>query len=213
MTEEKFLMSSTKKKKIQKGEYGYFRAEKKRRFWTTLILFAVPLFIFASAWIYFGTRNTVWTVVGTVGCLPACKMLVSLIMILRCKPVDEEVYKKIREHQGSLTMGYEMYMTFYEKSAGIDAVAVCGNTVAGYSSDPRIDAAFMENEAQKIIRKNGYKATVKIFTDLKPFLERLDSMNEHREALEADIKFTSDAQYPELSRNELIRRTILAICL
>ena len=33
-------------------------------------------------------------------------------------------------------MAYEMYMTFYEKSAYIDAVAVCGNTVAAYSSDP-----------------------------------------------------------------------------
>ena len=49
------------------------------------------------------------------------------------------------------------------------------------SSDPKIDASFMETNSQKIIRKNGYKVTVKIFTDLRPFLERLDSMNDHRE--------------------------------
>ena len=66
---------------------------------------------------------------------------------------------------------------------------------------------------QKIIRKNGYKATVKIFTDLRPFLERLDSMNDHKESLEEGIKFTPDEKYPDLSRNELIRQTILAICL
>ena len=156
---------------------------------------------------------TVWTVVTVVGCLPACKSMVNLIMILKCRPMDAGLYQKIQEHQGSLDMAYELYMTFYEKSAYIDAVAVCGNTVAAYSSDPKIDASFMETNSQKIIRKNGYKVTVKIFTDLRPFLERLDSMNDHRESLEEGIKFTPDEKYPDLSRNELIRQTILALCL
>ena len=29
----------------------------------------------------------------------------------------------------------------------------CGNTVVAYSSDPKIDASFMETNSQKIIRK------------------------------------------------------------
>ena len=153
--------------KVSKGNFGYFRSEKRRR----------------------------------------------LIMILKCRPMDAGLYQKIHEHQGSLDMAYELYMTFYEKSAYIDAAAVCGNTVVAYSSDPKIDASFMETNSQKIIRKNGYKVTVKIFTDLRPFLERLDSMNDHRESLEEGIKFTPDEKYPDLSRNELIRQTILALCL
>ena len=205
--------NNKKSKKISKGNFGYFKSEKKRRLIITAILFAVPLFIFFTSWIYFKTRMTVWTVVAVVGCLPACKSMVSLIMILKCRPMDAGLHQKIQEHQGSLDMAYELYMTFYEKSAYIDAVAVCGNTVAAYSSDPKIDASFMETNSQKIIRKNGYKATVKIFTDLRPFLERLDSMNDHKESLEEGIKFTPDEKYPDLSRNELIRQTILAICL
>ena len=205
--------NNKKSKKISKGNFGYFKSEKKRRLIITAILFAVPLFIFFTSWIYFKTRMTVWTVVAVVGCLPACKSMVSLIMILKCRPMDAGLYQKIQEHQGRLDMAYELYMTFYEKSAYIDAVAVCGNTVAAYSSDPKIDASFMETNSQKIIRKNGYKATVKIFTDLRPFLERLDSMNDHKESLEEGIKFTPDEKYPDLSRNELIRQTILAICL
>lgn len=206
-------MISIFKNKVNKGEFGYFNSEKKRQILITAILFAVPLFIFFTAWIYQGTRLTVWTVITVVGCLPACKSLVSMIMILRCRPLDKKLYEQIHAHQGELTMAYEMYMTFYEKSAYIDAVAVCGNTVVGYSSDSKIDASFMETEAQKIIRKNGYKATVKIFTDLKPFLERLDSMNEHKDSLEADLKFTPDERYPDFTRNDMIRHTILAICL
>ena len=155
---------------------------------------------------------TVWTVLTVVGCLPGCKSMVSLIMILLRHPMDEKLYKEIRKHAGDLVMSYEMYMTFYEKSASIDAFAICGNTVVGFSSDPKIDAAFMEQEAQKILRGNGFKANVKIFTRLPQFLERLDSMNEHRESLEEGIKFRPDEKYPELSRNELIKHTILAIC-
>ena len=207
------MSQSKKRNSSRKGEYGYLAAEKKRRILITAILFSVPLLIFFSAILYFHTRLTVWTVVAVVGCLPACKSLVSLIMIFRAKPVNADVYHKIHEHAGELTMSYEMYMTFYEKSANIDAFAICGNTVAGYSSDSRIDASFMEKECQKILRGNGFKATVKIFTRLDPFLERLDSMNAHKESLEEGIKFRPDEKYPELSRNELIKHTILAICL
>ncbi len=267
-----------KKKRIQKGDFGYFSKEKKKRFLITLIMFAVPLFIFFSSWAYFDTRKTIWTVIAVVGCLPACKSMVSLIMILLRHPMDKELYEKIRQHQGELTMSYEMYMTFYEKSAYIDAFAICGNTVVGYSSDAKIDCEFMAREAQKImsyemymtfyeksayidafaicgntvvgyssdakidcefmareaqkiirkngykvdvkilkaqkiIRKNGYKVDVKILKELKPYLERLDTMNKNKASLEEGIKFTPDSRYPELSRNEMIKHTILAICL
>ncbi|MBU5481960.1 hypothetical protein [Blautia sp. MSJ-19] len=207
-------MKKTKKSTfIRKGDFGYLASEKKKRILITTVLFAVPLLIFFSAILYFHTRLTIWTVIAVVGCLPACKSLVSLIMLFRAKPVDASVYHKIHEHAGALTMSYEMYMTFYEKSANIDAFAICGNTVVGYSSDPKVDAAFMEQECQKILRGNSFKATVKIFTRLEPFLERLDSMNAHKESLEEGIKFRPDEKYPELSRNELIKHTILAICL
>ena len=71
----------------------------------------------------------------------------------------------------------------------------------------------MEQEAQKILRGNSFKVNVKIFTRLEQFLERLDSMNEHKESLEEGIKFRPDEKYPDLSRDELIKHTILAICL
>ena len=67
-------------------------------------------------------------------------------MILRARQVETSVYRRIHEHAGELTMSYEMYMTFYEKSANIDAFAICGNTVVGYSSDPKIDVTLMERE-------------------------------------------------------------------
>ena len=201
------------KNKVPKGEFGYFRSEKKRRLIITAILFAVPLFIFFTSWIYFKTRMTVWTVVSVVGCLPACKSMVSLIMIWKCRPLDEKLYQKIHGHQGKLDMAYEMYMTFYEKKCAIDAIAVCGNTVVGYTSDPKADTGFMAEEAQKLVRKNGYKVDVKILSELRPFLERLDSMNAHKDSLEEGLKFTPDPRYPDFTRDDMVKHVILNLCI
>ena len=206
-------MKNTRKRKTKKGDFGYFSSEKKRRLLITAGLFSLPLLVFFVAWAVNGPRMTVWTVLTVVGCLPGCKSMVSLIMILMRHPMDRKLYEEIRKHAGDLVMAYEMYMTFYEKSGYLDAVAVCGNTVVGYTSDPKVDISYLAEQSQKIVRKNGYKVDVKILKDLKPYLERLDSMNEHKESLRNGIKFTPDERYPDLSREELIKHTILAICL
>ena len=100
-------MSKTKKRNSsRKGDYGYLASEKKRRILITAVLFAVPLLIFFSAMLYFHTRLTIWTVIAVVGCLPACKSLVSLIMIFRARQVETSVYRRIHEHAGELTMSY-----------------------------------------------------------------------------------------------------------
>ncbi len=127
--------------------------------------------------------------------------------------MDRELYERIRSRQGDLVMAYELYLTSYEKSGGIDAVAVCGSQVVGYSSDEKADLRFLEKETQKILEQNGYRVKVKFLRDLNPFLERLDSMNEHTEALHRDIPFKQDERYPDLSRDEMIKHTILAISL
>ena len=82
-----------------------------------------------------------------------CKSLVGLIMILIRRPMDPKLYEEIRAHPGELVMAYENYMTFYEKSAYIDAVAVCGNTVVAYSSDPKIDTEFMARVSEDSPKK------------------------------------------------------------
>ena len=196
-----------------KGEFGYLKRERKRRIIIAAIMLGVPVFIFISMWIYLGTRNSIWTIIALVGSLPGCKAVVDVIMVYLARPVDPALYKKINAHQGELVMAYEMYMTFYEKKCAIDAIAVCGNTVVGYTSDPKDDTNFMAAEAQKLIRKNGYKVDVKILSELRPFLERLDSMNEHRESLEEGLRFTPDERYPDFTRDDMVKHVILNLCI
>lgn len=134
-------------------------------------------------------------------------------MAMMQKSMEPEVYEKIRETAGDLTMSYEMYITSYDRSGYVDAFAICGNEVVGYSSDEKTDPVHTASNVQKILRQNGYGVNVKILRDLGPYLERLQSLRKHRESLEKDISFQPDERYPDLSRNELIKHLILAISL
>lgn len=199
--------------RIQKGDFGYIRWEKKKRVLITLGLFALPLLAFIGGVLVTGTRNNLITVIAVVGCLPACRSLVGVIMIWMQKSMDPAAYEKIRKHQGRLEMAYELVLTTYEKNLFLDAVAVCGNKITGYTS--RLDGSpqFMEQHIRKILRQNGYKTEVRILKDQGAFLERLDYLNAHKEELERDISFEPDERYPGFNRNQMILHTILAIAL
>ena len=195
------------------GRAGLYRSGKKRRLLLTFLLFLVPLFIFFSSWIYLGTRESIWTIVAILGCLPACKQLVSLIMVLLRKPMDPALLSRIKEHQGRLCMAFESYMTFYEKSAFIDALAICGQSVAMYSTDPKVDCSYMATKAKEVLVGNGYRADVHVFIREKDYLARLDSLNDNYDSFHEKAKDVKDSRYEGLSRDEAVRAILLSLCL
>lgn len=204
---------SSSKKKIKKGDYGYIRAQQKRQVLYTVLAFLAPLSVFFTGLYINRTRNTVFTVISVVACLPACKFAVTMILLFLQKPMDPSDHQMIEKHKKALVCAYELVISAYEKQSYIDSLTVCGNTVVGYTSRKKTDIPFIEKHIQTILRQNGYYVTVKIFNRLADYTGRLDTMWEHREALEKDIKFRPDPQEPELTRNEAIMRVIYAISL
>lgn len=201
------------KRRIRKGEFGYIRSQKIIRTWITIGLMAAPLLVFFTGLFINNTRNSIFTVVAVVGCIPACKSAVTAIMMFLQKPMLQETYNKISAHVQTLTAGYELVISAYEKQTYINSVVVVGNTVAGYTEREKADASFVEKHIQQILKQNGYSVSVKIFKDLKPYLERLDGLNERADSMEKDIIFVPNETYPDLTRNELILHTIYAISL
>ena len=205
-------MSKTKQK-IQKGDYGYIKSQQKKRTLYTILALLAPLLVFFTGLYIHRTRNTVFTVVAVVACLPACKFAVGMIMMYMQKPMKREDYEQIEKHKKGLTCSYELVISAYEKQSFVDSIAVCGNTVVGYTSRAKTDTAFTEKHIQDILRQNGFYVSVKIFTRLGDYTSRLDSMWEHRVSLEKDIKFRPDPAEPNLTRNGKIMRVIHAISL
>ena len=199
--------------KLEKGEFGYIKAQKKKRGLITFGLFAIPIIIFFTGLWQTGTRLNMFTFVAIMGCLPASRSAVGFVMMLMQKSMDPAVYQQIEERSGDLVKAYELTVSAYEKNTPIDSLVVCGYHVAAYTSRPDADTVFAEKHIKEILKGNGYRADVKIFKDLKPYLERVSSLAKQRETVEKDIVYTPNESYPELSRSELVKHTILAISL
>lgn len=204
--------------KVRKGTYGYVRYEKKRRLLVTIGMFVMPLAILIAGLIICnGDKNNIFTVIAVVGCLPGCKSMVGLIMMMMQKSAKKETVEEIQGHAGNLLMLYDMFFTKEQDSLMVDAVAVCGYEVVGYTTHAksRKQIEDCEKHIGKLLRANGYKNHVKIFDQMKPYLERLDSLNRNYQELESDAseKFVPDERYPDLSRDELVKHNLLAIVL
>ncbi|MDO4616704.1 MAG: hypothetical protein Q4B03_04515 [Lachnospiraceae bacterium] len=205
-------------KKVAKGNYGYIRYQKKFRFLRSLGALVLPLAFFTAGLIINqGDRNSIYTVVAIVGCLPACMSITGMIMMWLRKPMDEELYREISGRAGDLTMAYELYLTTQDKNLFLDAAAICGEHAACYTHEKaeHWELVNMQKHVETILLNNGYKADVKIFDQKKAFLDRVDTLRSRKEEFEAAANehFKPYDKYPELSRNEVVRHLLLAISL
>lgn len=199
--------------KVNKGDLGYIKAQKKKRTWMTVGLFALPLAIFFTGLWQTGTRLNLFTFVAIMGCLPAARCAVGMVMILIQKPVEETFYRDMEKRAGNLARAYELVISAYEKNTPIDGLVICGYHVVGYTSSQKADVAFVQKHIQEILKGNGYRSDVKIFKDVKPFMDRVAYLAKNQEEIEKDISFTPNESYPDLTRSQLVKHTILAISL
>lgn len=198
-------------KKVKKGDYGYISYEKKKRILITVVAFAIPLVIYLTGLWQTGTKKNLFTFVAIMGCLPAAKCAVSMILICLQKSMAFEVYTQIKEHVRDMTVIYEATVSSYEKNLSMPCIVITGLHVVCYCDDPKADAAFAEKHIKKILQGNSYRANVKVFKELKPFLKRLDELYPNHKEHEAQVPFTEDERYPDVSRNELVKHIIMAI--
>ncbi|MDO4322052.1 MAG: hypothetical protein Q4C61_05950 [Lachnospiraceae bacterium] len=201
-------------KKVKKGNWGYIKYQKKRTFLITFVMFLIPLTIYVTGYIQTKTRLNLFTFVAILGCLPACKSLVSLIMIMMQKPLSAENYEAARKANGDLVAGYELVFTAYEHTTPVNTLVVCGDQVVCYTPDEKTDEAYLEKHISKILTVNGYpSAQVRVMKDFRKYQQRAADICSRQEHYREGIEFTPDERYPDLSREELIYHTLLAISL
>ena len=146
-----------------------------------------------------------------MGCLPACKELVNVIMFLKRRSMPQAMYQEIEAHAGSLVRAYELVFTTYEKNYPVHSLVVRGQEIAGYTTLKNTDLRPLQEHIAKTLKENGISGVhVHIFPDLKAYLDRVDALA----GMELEeIPFTPDERYPDLGREELIRKLVLALSL
>ena len=99
-----------------KGSENYLNTQKKYELIRTIIMFTISLSLFAAGFIQTGTRKNLLTVVAVLGCLPACRSMVSTIMYLRYQSGSHEVISEIKKHSEGLHVIYDCVFTSYQKN-------------------------------------------------------------------------------------------------
>ena len=180
-------------KRINKGEYGYIAYQRKVVIIRTVIFFAISAAIFITGYVVTGTRKNLLTIIAILGCLPACKSLVNLIMFAKAKGCSMVAHDEIENTiissdktsgvvaaDPGLLCAYDLYMTSYDKNYAVSHIVICGNIVTVFSEDMDPDTARdCEKHIKEHLAIDGFKdMTIKMFTDLNKYTDRLKQLNE-----------------------------------
>lgn len=187
---------------VVKGNSGYIKSKKKREIIKTCIEFGMVLVVFFTGYLTTKTRLNLLTVAAVLGCLPAAKALVGVIMLLPHHSMEKEKVVEIDEKSPKLVKAYDMILTSYEKIMPIDSIVLFENIVCGYTSSSKVDVNSTASYIKKMLGNDRYdKVSVKIFKDYKTYLARVESMENMAEA-EKEIS---------QEHEEGIKRTILSL--
>lgn len=169
-------------KKIAKGQYGYI---KKQKLWVTVrtvCLYALSLTIFGIGIAVLGTKENLLTVIAILGCLPAGRSTVNMIMFLRATGCSEKTMEIISKHAAGLTEVYDMFFTSYEKNYSVSHMVIKNNVVCGYTENPKTDCTACETHVDSYLKKGGcHGVAVKIFNDIEKYCESLQNLKKQEE--------------------------------
>ena len=123
----------------------------------TILYFGLSGAVFAAGYFTTGTKTNLLTIVAVLGCLPASKSMVSMIMYLRAGVCSKQCYEAVRE------LAAEDMTVLYD--------------LCGFTEDSACDLSAGEKHMGEILRQSGYNnLTVKLFDKLPGFTDRMKQL-------------------------------------
>lgn len=165
-------------KRKEKGTPGYLSYKRRVEIIRTIIYFGIVAAIFFLGYFQTKTRLNLLTVVAVLGCLPAAKALVGVIVRFPYRSVDRKIVDDLTKKAGHLTACYELVMTSTEKIMAVDCIVVSGSTIFGYTHYEKTDPEETQKHIKNILSENGFTGfTVRILKEYKAFLARAEGLD------------------------------------
>lgn len=160
-----------------KGEKLYLKHQRKYEILRTCLYFFISFSLLAGGYFATHTRANLLTIVAVLGCLPACKSLVSAIMFCRYPSLPPEEADQFEAQAGELPQLFDMVFTSYKETFQIDHLVVKGNYICGYSKAKNFSEKEFEKHILNILQMDHIKdVSVKIFTDSSKYCRRLNEL-------------------------------------
>lgn len=190
--------------KVTKGNPGYIKHRKRKVILKTVLQFGIVVALLVLGIIETKSRLNLLTVVAVLGCLPASKSLVEVIMLFPHRSINPSVSDEIQEKTSELTVAYDLVFTSEKHIMPVDCVVISDNTICGYTSNEKTDTVFAAKHIKQILYANQFtNVSVKIFDNYTAFVTRAEGMNNIAAVEKNDTK----------KKEEKIRQVILNISL
>lgn len=177
-TKESYMQSG----KIKKGDYGYIASKKKAAIVRTLILFALSLALLGIGIWSSGSKKNLLTIVAVLGCLPASKSAVGMILLLKAKGCSKQVKDQVKKYHGNFTVLYDMVFTSYDRIYQVSHMVVEDNLILGLTEDQGWSMEAGEKHLLTYLRQGGCtKATVKLYQNLDTYCKALESLESKKQ--------------------------------
>lgn len=164
------------KKNLKKGDYAYLGKKKKAEVIKTIIFFGIALAVFLTGYLHTGTRNNLLTIVAILGVLPASKSAVSMIMFLRYKPAEEQVYGQLQEYQGHGVILYDLIFVLNQQAVKSECVVIAGMELVVYTKNTKLSEGDISKQLKNFLSNQGKgNCAVKVCKGEKAFLEQAKS--------------------------------------
>lgn len=169
--------AGTKNGKVVKGQYGYIKNRQRTVTVRTILMFGLSLAVFGMGIWSTGDKKNLLTIVAVLGCLPASKSAVNMIMFLKAKGCSQKVKEQTETYSAGLTQLYDMVFTSYEKNYQVSHMVIKGHVVCGYTEDGKCDVKACEKHLDMVLKQGGCKgATVKIYDRLEDYCSGLGNL-------------------------------------
>lgn len=173
-------------KRVVKGQYGYIRQQKIWASVRTVLLYALSLSVFGIGIGTTGTKENLLTVVAILGCLPAGRSTVNMIMFLRAEGCSKEAKEAVEGNVEEFTELYDLFFTSYERNYQVSHMVVKDHIVCGYSESKKMDIQACEKHLAAHLKQGGCKgAVVKIYDDMEKYREGLRNLRAKEKAAPA----------------------------
>ena len=171
-----------------KGKRDYLDTQKKYEIMRTVLYFAISISLFLAGYISTGTHRNLLTIVAMLGCLPASKSAVSMIMFLRYHSCAYEIAELVGDHSEELGFLYDCVFTSYSKNFVVSHLVVRGNTLCGFSEKSDFPELEFIHHINDILKNDYHKdMKVKIYTNLDKYVNRLDQIKKLPEQPEKTV--------------------------
>ena len=163
--------------KLHKGTAGYISAKKRQLAYIIGAVAVIAILLLMAGYFVYGTRENIFSVLAVIICIPVCRTLVNLIMLIPHHTTSERMELELSGVTEDLTVLYDLLVTSEKKAMQIDALVISPTTICGYTSSPQTDTEGAARHIKHMLEKNKIeKITVKIFKDYKAFKSRAEGM-------------------------------------